>query len=57
MIGASRWTLNATVAALTTAVSAAVDEIKTKTQNILDALKAQTPTGDLDAVEAALPNG
>jgi hypothetical protein len=46
--------LNAAVAALTTAVSAAVDEIKTETQNILDALKAQTPTGvDPDAVEAA----
>ena len=46
--------LNAAVAALTTAVSAAVDEIKTETQNILDALKAQTPSGvDPDAVEAA----
>jgi hypothetical protein len=31
--------LNAAVAALTIAVSAAVDEIKTETQNILDALQ------------------
>ena len=46
--------LNAAVAALTTAVTSAVDEIKTETQNILDALKAQTPSGvDPDAVEAA----
>jgi hypothetical protein len=46
--------LNASVAALTTAVTAAVDEIKTETQNILDALRAQTPSGvDPDAVEAA----
>ena len=46
--------LNAAVVALTTAVSAAVDEMKTETQKILDALKAQTPIGvDPDAVEAA----
>src|SRR6185295_7699733 len=46
--------LNAAVAALTTAVTSAVDEIKTETQNILDALQAQTPTGvDPDAVESA----
>ena len=46
--------LNAAVAALTTAVSAAVDEIKTETQNILGALKAQTPSAvDPDAVETA----
>jgi len=46
--------LNAAVAALTTAVSAAVDEMKTETQKILDALKAQTPiVVDPDAVEAA----
>src|SRR5262249_33553462 len=46
--------LNAAVAALTSAVTGAVDEIKTETQNILDALKAQTPTGvDPDAVESA----
>jgi hypothetical protein len=46
--------LNAPVATLTTTVSAAVDEIKNETQNILDALKAQTPSGvDPDAVEAA----
>jgi division protein CdvB (Snf7/Vps24/ESCRT-III family) len=46
--------LNAAVATLTTAVTGAVDEIKTETQNILDALKAQTPTGvDPDAVESA----
>jgi hypothetical protein len=46
--------LNAAVGALTAAVTSAVDEIKTETQNILDALKAQTPTGvDPDAVESA----
>jgi hypothetical protein len=46
--------LNAAVAALTTAVTRAVDEIKTETQNILDAPKAQTPTNvDPDAVESA----
>src|SRR5262245_35309409 len=46
--------LNAAVAALTAAVTAAVDEIKIETHNILDALRAQTPTGvDPNAVEAA----
>jgi hypothetical protein len=46
--------LTAAVSALTDAVTGAVDEIKTETQNILDALKAQTPSGiDPDAVESA----
>ena len=44
--------LNAAVAALTTAVTSAVDEIKTETQNILD---ARAPTGRLATVAPLAP--